>query len=105
MTMAPTDMTPPPEGATQDDRPGIAAARPCSGASLDSLSDRERQVVAGLIRGMTNKKIGMLLGISHRTVEIHRARLMRKMGVSSLSALLEIAFTQREALPDLGDRG
>jgi two-component system response regulator FixJ len=53
------------------------------------------------VRGLTNKQIGMLLGISHRTVEVHRARLMRKLGVSNLSGLLEIAFAQRDKLPDL----
>jgi len=69
--------------------------------SVDNLTDREREVVAGLIRNLTNKQIGLLLGISHRTVEIHRSRLMRKLGVTSLSALLEIAFAQRRKLPDL----
>lgn len=58
-------------------------------------------MIAGLVRGLTNKEIGILLGISHRTVEIHRARLMRKLDVASLSALLEIAFSQRNKLPDL----
>ncbi|WP_238147194.1 response regulator transcription factor [Rhizorhabdus dicambivorans] len=69
--------------------------------SLDSLTDREREVVAGLVEGLTNKQIGALLGISHRTVEVHRGRLMRKLGASSLSALLEIAFAQRRKLPAL----
>lgn len=69
--------------------------------SLDILSPRERDVVAGIVRGLTNKQIGALLGISHRTVEIHRSRLMRKLDVTSLSAMLEIAFAQRDKLPDL----
>jgi two-component system response regulator FixJ len=65
------------------------------------LSNRERDVLAGLVKGLTNKEIGLLLGISHRTVEVHRARLMRKLNVANLSALLEIAFAQREKLPSL----
>ena len=60
--------------------------------SLDILSGREREVLAGLVRGLTNKGIGSELGISHRTVEIHRARLMRKLNATSLAALLAIAL-------------
>lgn len=71
-----------------------------SGA-LDVLSSRERDVLAGLVRGLTNKQAGLLLGISHRTVEIHRARLMRKLGAATLSQLLEIAFLHRAELPDI----
>ena len=70
-------------------------------ASIEILSSRERDVLAGLVKGLTNKQIGLLLGISHRTVEIHRARLMRKLDVANLSALLEIAFAQRDKLPRL----
>jgi FixJ family two-component response regulator len=69
--------------------------------SLEVLSPRERDVVAGLVRGLTNKKMGVVLGISHRTIEIHRARLMRKLDVTNLSGLLEIAFAQRDKLPSL----
>lgn len=68
--------------------------------SVETLSNREREVAAGLMRGLTNKQIGLALGISHRTVEIHRARLMRKLNASNLSQLLEIAFAQRDKLPD-----
>lgn len=66
--------------------------------SLDILSGRERQVLDGIMRGLTNKGIGLELGISHRTVEIHRARLMRKLNVSSLAALLAIALPQADKL-------
>lgn len=68
--------------------------------SLASLSAREREVLAGIVRGLTNKGIGIELGISHRTVEIHRAHLMRKLDVTSLAALLAIAL----AHPDLLNR-
>jgi len=63
-----------------------------TGPSLDQLSQRERQVLSGIVRGLTNKAIGLELGISHRTVEVHRARLMRKLGATSLAALLAIAL-------------
>jgi len=69
--------------------------------SLEILTEREREVLAGLARGLTNKQIACLLGISHRTIEVHRARLMKKLGVRSLSAVLEIAFAQRHKLPEL----
>ncbi len=69
--------------------------------SLDILTDRERDVLAGLVLGLTNKRIGGLLGISHRTIEVHRARVMHKLGVRNLSALLEIAFAQRDKLPEI----
>jgi PAS domain S-box-containing protein len=47
------------------------------------LTPREREVAALLMDGLTSKQIGKVLAISHRTVEIHRARLMRKYQASS----------------------
>ena len=66
--------------------------------SLDCLTNREQDVLGGILCGMTNKEIGRELGISHRTVEVHRARLMRKLGAPTLSALLIIALPQRGKL-------
>jgi FixJ family two-component response regulator len=66
--------------------------------SIDCLTGRERDVLDGVLCGMTNKEIGRELGISHRTVEVHRARLMRKLGAPTLSALLIIALPQRGKL-------
>lgn len=57
-----------------------------------SLSLREREVLAGVVAGHTNKEIAQQLGISHRTVEIHRARLMRKLRVRTLADLLAVAI-------------
>ncbi|RUW97698.1 response regulator transcription factor FixJ, partial [Mesorhizobium sp. M8A.F.Ca.ET.023.01.1.1] len=54
---------------------------------LSALSERERQVLDGLVSGLPNKTIAYDLGISPRTVEIHRANVMSKMGASSLSHL------------------
>ena len=66
--------------------------------SLGDLTEREREVVAGLVRGLTNKQIGQELGISHRTGEIHRARVMRKLGAPTLAALLAFVLPQRNKL-------
>jgi two-component system response regulator FixJ len=69
------------------------------GISVASLSARERDVLGGIVRGLTNKEIGIELGISHRTVEIHRPRLMRKLDVTTLAALIAIALAERDTLP------
>ena len=61
-------------------------------AKLNGLSVRERQVLDGLIVGRPNKTIAYDLEISPRTVEIHRANVMTKMGVSSLSGLVRMAL-------------
>ncbi len=64
-------------------------------AQLNVLTPRERDVLEGLVNGHSNKVVAYDLGISPRTVEIHRANLMAKLGVHSLSDALRIAFTAR----------
>jgi two-component system response regulator FixJ len=59
---------------------------------LAALSNRERQVLEGLVRGHQNKTIAYDLGISPRTVEIYRANLMTKMNAASLSELVRMAL-------------
>jgi len=59
---------------------------------LTELSNRERQVLEGLVAGRPNKVIAYDLGISPRTVEIYRANLMTKMQASSLSDLVRMAI-------------
>jgi two-component system response regulator FixJ len=59
---------------------------------LATLSNRERQVLEGLVIGHPNKTIGYDLGISARTIEIYRANVMSKMGASSLSDLVRMAI-------------
>lgn len=61
-------------------------------ARLGALTARERDVLAGLACGYPNKTIAFDLGISRRTVEVHRANLMLKLGVNSLADALRIAF-------------
>jgi two-component system response regulator FixJ len=63
---------------------------------LQALTPRERDVLEGLAHGLPNKTIAYDLGISPRTVEIHRANLMTKLGVRSLSEALRIAFAARD---------
>jgi two-component system response regulator FixJ len=59
---------------------------------LQALTSRERAVLDGLVRGLPNKTIAGELAISPRTVEIHRANVMSKLHVRSLSAALRIAL-------------
>lgn len=74
------------EGADKDEFAATGAAR------LSLLSPREREVLEGLLAGLPNKSIAYDLAISPRTVEIHRARVMDKMGVRSLSELVRLSL-------------
>lgn len=64
-------------------------------ARLQSLSERERQVLDGLVAGNANKTIAYELGISPRTVEVYRANVMTKMQAKSLSELIRMAVVIR----------
>lgn len=59
---------------------------------LESLSQRERQVLDGLVAGSPNKAIAHELGISPRTVEVYRANVMTKMQAGSLSELVRMTL-------------
>ncbi len=61
-------------------------------AKLQSLSAREREVLDGLLAGYPNKTIAYDLKLSPRTVEVHRANVMTKMGATSLSSLVRMAL-------------
>jgi FixJ family two-component response regulator len=63
-----------------------------AGARLANLTPREREVLVGLVDGGTNKVIAQRLGISPRTVELHRAQVMSRLNASSLTELLQIAL-------------
>ena len=78
------------KSAGNRDRADEAAVR------LQALTPREREVLDGLAKGLPNKTIAYDLGISPRTVEIHRANVMSKLDVRSLSEALRIAFAAQE---------
>lgn len=67
---------------------------PPEAPTIDRLSPRERQVLQGIVAGKTNKLIARDLGISHRTVEAHRARLMMKAGAESVADLVRLALAE-----------
>lgn len=62
------------------------------GTQLELLTPRERDVLAGVARGLTNKEIAAELGISRRTVEAHRESLMRKLEIHSVAGLTRLAL-------------
>jgi FixJ family two-component response regulator len=66
----------------------------------ESLTERERQVMALVVRGLLNKQVGGDLGISEITVKAHRGRVMTKMGARSLPELVNMA--DRLGLPTAG---
>lgn len=60
------------------------------------LSPRERQVMAMVANGRLNKEIASELGLSHKTVEVHRAHVMKKMEAASLPVLVRMASLLQE---------
>jgi RNA polymerase sigma factor (sigma-70 family) len=71
----------------RDDNAISSAAR----EKLSRLTPREREVMTLAIHGHQNKEIARRLGISHRTVELHRSRVMRKTGTATLLELASMA--------------
>nr|WP_314444226.1 response regulator [uncultured Sphingomonas sp.] len=86
------------EARQRSSRPAEEAA-----ALVNALSQREVQVLRGLVAGLANKVIAYRLDLSQRTVEIYRAKLMRKLKVRSLPAAVQIALAA--GLVPLGDEG
>jgi FixJ family two-component response regulator len=64
---------------------------------LVSLTPREREILDLVTSGKPNKVMAAQLGVSQRTVEIHRARVMEKMGASSLAQLVRMVMDRRQA--------
>lgn len=60
--------------------------------NYDQLTPREREVMSDVVRGHANKVIAIDLGLSQRTVEIHRARVMEKMHARSLAELVRLSL-------------
>ena len=73
---------------------------------MASLTTREGEVLDKLLDGCANKVVAIDLGISERTVELHRARLMRKLAVRSLAEMMELAIhAGRRSSPSQQGRG
>ena len=66
--------------------------------AIANLTDREREVMCLVVEGNTNKVVAAQLGISEKTVEVHRSRVMEKTGASSLSDLVRICLMLKEKL-------
>lgn len=64
-------------------------------ARLSTLTTREREIMERIVAGQANKVIAMELGLSERTVEIHRAKVMTKMQVHSLAELVTLVTRSR----------
>jgi FixJ family two-component response regulator len=60
----------------------------------DLLTPREREVLAQIASGASNKEAGRHLGISPRTIEVHRARIMEKLGAKNAADLVRIVLTE-----------
>ncbi|MDX3910949.1 MAG: response regulator transcription factor [Sphingobium sp.] len=75
-----------------NDAEGRASRAADAAVLISGLTAREQDVLKGLAQGLPNKTIAYDLGISPRTVEVHRANLMTKLNVRSLSEALRIAF-------------
>jgi FixJ family two-component response regulator len=65
---------------------------PCVAARLASLTQREREVIDLVVQGLKNRQIADQLGISVKTVEAHRARVMEKMSVGSVAELVQVTL-------------
>lgn len=71
-------------------------------SALDKLSARERQMAELVVRGMSSTEIGQLLHLSSKTVDTYRSRLMAKLGVADVPALVRLAI--RTGLVDAEER-
>jgi FixJ family two-component response regulator len=90
------------------DASGLLLARQAENEVLqeryESLTRREREVMALVVAGCLNKQVGSELGITEITVKAHRGRLMRKMNARSLAALVGMAATLGVVRPAFGIR-
>jgi two-component system response regulator FixJ len=66
--------------------------RQCALAAIADLTHREQDILRGLVAGRANKTSAHDLGLSIRTVEMHRAHLMARLGVSSLAQVIRLVF-------------
>lgn len=71
------------------------AERSSVGQRVAALTPREREVMVRVVAGSLNKQIAADLGIAEKTVKVHRARVMMKMGVASVAELVTTVFSVR----------
>jgi two-component system response regulator FixJ len=82
----------PPEKLLDAIAEAIAATNPIAPPALLGLTPRERDVLVALVAGRSNKEIARDMGISHRTVEGHRAALMTRLGARSLADVVRMGL-------------
>lgn len=78
--------------ATEERRASRTRDQSAAGARLSTLTQREREVLQQAARGRHAKEIAANLGISSRTVEVHKARIMAKLGVRNVVELVRVAL-------------
>ncbi len=90
------------QGALDQNRVARAEQAECDElrARLDSLTPREREVLALLVEGKLNKQIADQLGIVEKTIKVHRARVLAKMKVRSSTALVRLVDRVQRAAGD-----
>lgn len=90
-------------------QPAVAAkllrhvTAPGSANGPDALSEREKEVLALLVEGLTNKEIGARLSVSERTAKFHVASILAKLGVPNRAAAVRVALEQRLVSGRLSD--
>lgn len=82
-----------PSGATSMSAPCRGGHRPVEVRGFAQLTPREREVLQLITNGQSNKEAGRELGISPRTIEVHRARVMEKLGARNTADLMRIVLT------------
>ena len=85
------------EQAAKQRTPGALAQaqKRCAAAKLETLTQREREVMDLVVQGRKNKQIAEGLGISVKTVEAHRAKAMEKMEVTSVAELVQVTLSSK----------
>jgi FixJ family two-component response regulator len=73
---------------------GAAASPSMNFPGREPLTAREQDVLRGLVDGASNKEIARQLGISPRTIEVHRARIMEKLGAKNIADLIRLVMSE-----------